>query len=763
MFERGRGLIRRDDPPADGAPADPPATTPAHRDPLPQPGKNGTFRIQGPEYFLNRELTWLNFNDRVLHEAKDPRTPLLERVKFVAIVDSNLDEFFMKRIGGLRQQVGAGMTERTVDGRTAAEQIGECLDVVRDLRGRQRAACKRLIKELRTEEIELLEYDDLSPGDRKRMRKVYEGRIHPLVTPQATDPAHPFPFISNLSLNLLVSLRYPSDAEMALARIKVPLGAGMPRFLRVPGGDGGDRFVRVEAVMAHNLDLLFPGMEVESCTVFRVTRNANTERDEERADDLLAMIEEELRDRKFAPVVRLEIEKGADPMHRELLLQELELTDGDAFSARGMLGMRDLQEIATLARPGLRDAPHHPVEHPRLSGDRSVFAAIQDAGSILLHHPYQSYATSVERFLRAASRDDHVRAIKMALYRTSERSKVIEYLVDAARHGKQVAVVVELKARFDEEANIRWANRLEEAGIHVTYGVVGLKTHCKVILVVRQEEDGLTRYCHLGTGNYHADTARLYSDIGLLTCDPDIGADSTELLNYLTTGFKPKRTYRKLLPAPKQCKAALLSRIKREIEGHSVETPGLIQIKTNALEDPDVTHMLYRASQAGVHVDLIVRDTCRLRPGIPGLSDNVRVVSIVGRFLEHARVYYFRNAGGGEEYFIGSADCMRRNLENRVEILVPVEDPALREELRMFLDLQLADRRSAWEMRPDGSYIQLRPEPRAGDRPEEGAKRIAEEATSSHVRMAEWAEKKLHEVTRLRRRKPRGIQRRNVR
>jgi len=727
-----------------------PATTPAHRDPLPEPDESGAYDLEGPEYFLNRELTWLNFNFRVLHEAEDPRTPLLERVKFLAIVGSNLDEFFMKRIGGLMQQVGAEMSERTVDGRTAPEQVEECLEIVRDLRGRQRAVYRDLIGLLAAEGIELVEYGKLTSSERERMRREYEERIHPLVTPQATDPAHPFPFLSNLSLNLLVTLKYPNDPDMVLARVKVPLGAGVPRFLRV--GEG-HRFVRVEAVMAHNLDLLFPGMEVVSCTFFRVTRNANTEREEEHADDLLAMIEDELRDRKFAPVVRLEVEKGSDATHRELLVQELGLKDGDAFEARGMLGMCDLVEIARVPRPDLHDPAHHPVENPRFTGERGVFSTIREAGSILLHHPYQSYATTVERFLRAASSDERVRAIKMSLYRTSEKSKVIDYLVNAARHGKQVAVVVELKARFDEAANIRWANRLEEAGIHVTYGVVGLKTHCKVILAVRQEEHGLRRYCHIGTGNYHAGTARLYSDIGLLTCDPHIGADLTELLNYLTTGFKPKRTYRKLLPAPKLCKAGLLGRIRREVEHHSGKSPGLVQIKVNALEDADVTRELYRASQAGVHVDLIVRDTCRLRPGLPGLSENVRVVSIVGRFLEHARVYYFRNRGD-EEYFIGSADCMSRNLENRVEVLAPVEDPSLREELRTFLDIQLSDRRSAWEMRADGSYVQLQPEAGATD---------DEELQGSHARMTRWAEDRLREATRLRRRKPRGIQRRNVR
>ena len=421
------------------------------------------------------------------------------------------------------------------------------------------------------------------------------------------------------------------------------------------------------------------------------------------------MIQSELRDRHFAPIVRLQVQKNMDEVHRGMLAAEMFLDEtNDVHEIEGMQAMRDLFEISSLDIPELHDAPHRATDHPELRDSRNIFHIIRDRGPLLLQHPYESFATSVERFLKEASSDPKVRAIKMTLYRTSSDTKVVDYLISAARNGKQVAVVVELKARFDEAANIRWATRMEEAGIHVTYGVVGLKTHSKIILVVRKDYSGIKRYMHIGTGNYHAGTARLYSDLGLLTNDEDIGRDATELFNYLTTGYTPERNYRKLLPAPKVLKKALLAKIKREIKLHSKQKPGLIQFKMNALEDFDITRALYEASQAGVKVDLIVRDTCRFRPGIKGLSEAARVISIVGRFLEHTRIYYFQN-GGEEEYFIGSADAMKRNLESRVEVVTPVEDPKLREELREIIDTQLNDQRSAWDMQSDGSSIQRQP------------------------------------------------------
>jgi polyphosphate kinase len=723
------------------------ASTPPDSTPVPVPNPEGVYDLSRPEFYLNRELTWLNFNDRVLHEAEDERTPLLERVKFAAIAASNIDEFFMKRIGGLKQQVGAGFSDRTVDGRTPDEQIVECYAVIRDMEQRQRNVVRLLQQRLAEQHIVIATCADLSNEDQAWLRDHYFQNIFPLVTPQATDPAHPFPFISNLSLNLLVSVRYPSETTGSVARVKVPVGAGTPRFIQLQ-----DRplYVRLEDLMAHNLDLLFPGMEIDSCEFFRVTRNANTDIEESQADDLLAFIETGLRVRRFAPIVRLEVESDMSPLHRGRLAAELGLDEqSDVFEADGMMAMRDLMELTAIRDASLRHAPLQPVDHPVFRNDDNIFHLIREHGPILVHHPYESFTTSVERFLHEASEDPKVRAIKMTLYRTSDDSKAIDYLIDAARNGKQVAVVLELKARFEEEANIRWANRLEERGVHVTYGVVGLKTHAKAILVVRQDYTGLRRYAHVGTGNYHAGTARQYTDFGLFTCEDAIGHDLTELFNYLTTGYKPKRDYKRILPAPKILKQSLLEKIDREIAAHSKDKPGLLQFKVNALEDADVTAALYRAAQAGVHVDLIVRDTCRLRPGIPGLSENVRVISIVGRFLEHSRVYYFQN-GDAPEYYIGSADVMKRNLESRVEVLAPVDTPELREQLRYVIDTCLADNRNAWEMQPDGSYVQR-------ETPEGGPE------VQAQVLLAEWSERRLREATRLRRRKPRVIRLRNVR
>jgi len=696
--------------------------------------------LQGPEFYLNRELSWLEFNRRVLSEAADERTPLLERLKFLAIVSSNLDEFFMKRIGGLKQQLGAGLQYLTIDGRTPEQQIQECHAVIRTFEHETQKILTALRSRLHESGIDIIFYESLTPQEQKRLREEFFTSIYPLITPQVIDPAHPFPFVSNLSLNLLVTLRYPRRREQLLARVKVPVGTSIPRLLRV---GTGERFILLEEVMGHNLDMLFPEMEVIACELFRVTRNANTERDEEQADDLLAMIESELQDRRFAPIVRLEVSAGMNPLRRGMIAAELELDEAaDVFEVNGMLALRDLFEIASLKFPELHDPPHYPAEHPFLMTRRNIFHVIRDHGAILLQHPYESFATTVERFLSEASEDTKVRAIKMTLYRTAPDSRIIDCLVQAANNGKQVAVVVELKARFDEAANIRLAERMEEAGIHVTYGVVGLKTHCKVILVVRQDYSGLRRYVHFGTGNYHPGTARIYADVGILTCDDAFGLDATELFNYLTTGFTPKRNYQKLLPAPKLLKKSLLAKIAREITAHSQDSPGLIQFKMNALEDVDIVQALYRASQAGVQIDLIIRDSCRLRPGIAGLSENIRIISIVGRFLEHARLYYFRN-GGEEEYFIASADAMKRNLEYRVEVLVPVESQELRKELRSLLDVQLGDRRSAWEMQSDGSYKQRIP----GE---------GDNLRSSHETLIECAEWRQKDGARLKKKKVRA-------
>jgi polyphosphate kinase len=707
---------------------------PGRTPPAPGIGELVPTDLGAPELYLNRELTYLNFCWRVLHEAEDDRIPLLERVKFLAIVSSNVDEFFQKRIGGLKQQVGAQLHSITPDGRTPQQQIADCLELITKLEACKTRILETVHAELKAVGVWLAPFKELEASERAWVREYYLRNIFPLVTPQAMDPAHPFPFVSNLSLNLLVSLRYENDSESLLARVKVPIGGGMSRFVRL----GTSRtFVDLADVMANNLDLLFPGMEIEACSLFRVTRNAITERDEEEADDLLEMIEIELRNRKFAPVVRLQVDRTMQGLLRGRIAAELGLDEMvDVFEANGMLGQRDLMEIATLDIPELRDAPHAPAQPVDFLTEGSIFHAIRDVKHMMVHHPFESFQESVERFLREAADDPKVRAVKTTLYRTSKDSEVIKHLVRAAKNGKQVAVVLELKARFDEEANIKWASRMERAGIHVTYGVVGLKTHTKITLVVRHDYDGLRRYAHVATGNYHAGTARLYTDLGLFTCDDAIGRDLTELFNYLTTGYKPRRKYQKLLVAPKQLKQALLEKIEREIAHVGAGERGHIQWKLNALEDVDIVRALYRASQRGVTIDLIVRDTCRLRPGLDGVSSTIKVVSVIGRFLEHGRIYYFHNAGR-PEYYIGSADAMQRNLEKRVEVLCPIEDPRLHAELRFILDTELSDQRGAWDMQPDGSYVQ----------------RTGAGAKHSQVQLIERTERRLKEATRLRRRK----------
>lgn len=707
-------------------------------DSSPVQGEAASLDLDAPQWYLNRELSWLAFNQRVLHEGEDERTPLLERVNFLAIVGSNLDEFFMKRIGGLKQQVGARVRQLSIDGRTPQQQIDECYEVIRNLLEQQQDLEKTLLERLAEEHIHILGYRELNERQQQAMALYFRDNIYPLLTPQGMDPAHPFPFISNLSLNLLVTTRHRDSDHIYLNRIKIPTGAGIPRFIRVEARR--QIFVPFEEIIANNLDAIFPGMVVESCAQFRVTRNAITEQATEQAADLLAMIESALRERKFAEIVRLEVDSGMGRQHRGMLASQLQLDSRrDVFPVAGIMAKADLREIAAIDRPTLRYPVHQPVEHDRLPQDApNIFHLIREEGPFLLQHPYQSFSATVERFLQEASTDPKVLGIKMTLYRTSANSQIIEYLLDAVQNGKQVAVVVELMARFDESANIHWATHLEQAGIHVTYGVVGLKTHSKVIFVVRRDYDGLRRYAHIGTGNYHAGTARLYSDLGLLTCDQDIGDDLTEFFNFLTLGYAPLRHYKKLLPSPKFLKKALMDKIKREMEHQAKGRGGHIQFKTNALTDSDIVKALYQAARAGVQVDLIIRDSCLLRPGIPGLSDTIRVVSLVGRFLEHARIYYFRNHNQ-PEYFIGSADLMLRNLERRVEMVTPVDAPALQAQLREILDLQLGDRRGAWDMQPDGSYLQRQPQGR-------------KERHSAQEQLIELNRKRLAEARRVHRR-----------
>jgi polyphosphate kinase len=652
--------------------------------------------------YLNRELTWLAFNRRVLTEAENPDNPLLERLKFLSIFDSNLDEFFMKRMGGLKQQLGAGLRTLSIDGRTPREQLDACRrQVIDDLADRV-LILRELLEGLSEEGIRIEAWKDLDSITRPALRRQYRKMVLPLVTPLAIDEAHPFPFVSNLSINLLVEIHDPTEDEPHLVRIKAPISDYSPRFMQI-GAE--PRFVRIEDVILNNLDLLLPGARVLSAGFFRVTRNAIVERDEETANDLIEMIEAELRDRQFAPVVRLEVSPSLAPPLRRHLVKELKCSGTeDIFEVPDILGVRDLMQLLSLDRPDLKDPVHTPVEPPRLARAQSVFDELDANGPILLQHPYQSFDLSVIRMLREAVVDPHVLAIKTTLYRTSEESEIVPLLIEAVELGKQVAVAVELQARFDEAANIRWANRLEEAGIHVSYGVFGYKTHTKAMLILRRKpKGGLKRYVHIGTGNYNSTTARLYSDLGLLTSDKIIGADATEIFNLMTSGSMSGRRYTELLVSPLTMKPRLLHLIEREIQHHDERGDGVIQLKTNALEDIDIVRALYKATQAGVQVDLIIRDSCRLRPGLPGLSESARVVSVVGRFLEHARLYYFRN-GGSEEYYIGSADLMTRNLESRVEVLTPIKAVEMMDELRTFIDLQLEGRAGAWEMNSDGAY-----------------------------------------------------------
>lgn len=683
-------------------------STPKATKPAATKTASSSFDLLSSEWYLNRELTWLAFNKRVLNEALDERNPLLEKIFFLAVVGSNLDEFFMKRIGGLKQQVGASVRKLSVDGHLPQEQIDACYKVVREILDQQLSIELATQKELAKENIIICNYIELKTSDQDAIDEYFLNEIYPLLTPQGMDPAHPFPFISNLSINLLVSVHYPGDDHSYLNRIKIPVSSDMPRFVKI---GSSNVYILLEDLVSNNMHHLLPGMEIETCETFRVTRNAITEKYGEQANDLLIMIESALRDRKFAEIVRLEVGKGMLDLHKGKLAAELGVDeDNDVFEVEGILGLRDLFQIAAIDLRHLHFPPHHPVDNTELLGDDpNIFHTIRDHGDILLQHPYESFETSVERFLREASQDPKVLGIKMTLYRTAKDSKIIQYLIDAARNGKQVAVVVELMARFDESANIRWAGFLEEAGIHVTYGVVGLKTHSKLIFVIRKDYDGLRRYSHIGTGNYHAGTARAYVDLGLITCNPTIGADLTELFNYLTSGSTPIRQYTELLPSPKLLKKALLSKINREISHVEKGSKGLIQYKTNALEDRDIAEALYRASQAGVKIDLIVRDTCRLRPQIQGLSENIRVVSLVGRFLEHTRIFYYHN-DGDEEYYIGSADLMKRNLESRVEVCTPIFRKSHQKLLRDLLDLQLNNTRNVWEMKMDGTYTQIKSE-----------------------------------------------------
>jgi polyphosphate kinase len=687
------------------------------------------INVTAPENYLNRELSWLEFNHRVLQEALDSRTPLLERLKFTAIFSSNLDEFFMVRVSTLKEQVDAQVTKLTSDGLNPQQQIEAISQKLHPMVMRQHQLFERDLRPLLAGEgVHLLNYIDLDPEQRSYAQRFFEENVFPILTPLAIDPSHPFPYMSNLSLNLAVSVKDPVTKKEHFARVKVP--NILSRFVTFPENlrrvNKGNPVmwigVPVEQVIAHNLEMLFPGMAVQDYGFFRLTRDADLEVQEYEADDLLLAIEQELRKRRLGGfAVRLEIQSGMPDFLRSPLIEEVELTSDDVYEVEGILNLKDLFSFLALPLHPLKDKPWTAVIPSRLkqvneydieaafSQNESVediFSVIRQ-GDVLMHHPYESFTASVQRFIAQAAHDPKVLAIKMTLYRTSGDSPIVRSLIAAAENGKQVGVLIELKARFDEANNITWARRLEAAGVNVVYGVVGLKTHTKITLVVRQEEGRLRRYVHIGTGNYNHKTAGLYTDLGLLSCQEELGADLTDLFNYLT-GYSRQHSYRKLLVAPVNLRDRMITLIQREIDQAEGGHPAHITAKMNALVDPQIIQYLYKASQAGVQIDLVVRGMCCLRPGVAGLSENIRVISIVGRFLEHSRIFCFHN-NGAEEVYIGSADWMPRNLDRRVEAVTPVEDPKLVAELKKILQILLADNRQAWELQPDGQYIQRHP------------------------------------------------------
>lgn len=649
--------------------------------------------------YLNRELSWLSFNARVLAQAENESLPLLERAKFLAIFSTNLDEFFQVRVAGLKEQLVSGSGGTSLDGMTPAEQLRRIREVVVELSGRaSNAFLKQLAPELEAHGVRFADWSSLDADDVGHLNRIFEEQVFPVLTPLAVDPAHPFPYISNLSLNLAVVLRAPGEDDPRFARVKVP--RLLSRFMMLPDGE---RFVPLEQVIAAHLDRLFAGMEVVEHHPFRVTRNAGLEVGEEEAPDLLEAIEDELLRRRFGRVVRLEVTSAMPDGIRDLLVRELGVAADDVYVLDGPLDLGGLWALHELDRPDLAEEPSLPVTPARfapVNTNRDVFATL-DHGDVLVHHPYESFTASVEAFVDAAADDPHVLAIKQTLYRTSGDSPIVGALIRAAESGKQVAVLVELKARFDEAANIGWARQLERVGVHVAYGLVGLKTHAKTALVVRQEGGRLRRYAHIGTGNYNAQTARVYEDLGLLTADRDLGADLTELFNALT-GYSHQRAYRKLLVAPGQLRERIIDLVRQQAE----RADGRIVMKLNNLVDARTIDALYDASRAGAEIDLVVRGICCLRPGVPGLSENIRVRSLVGRYLEHSRVLRF-GRGDDASWFLGSADLMPRNLDGRVEAVTPVEDPAARDRLDEILDACLDDDVLAWDLQADGSWTKV--------------------------------------------------------
>jgi polyphosphate kinase len=683
--------------------------------------------LNDPQYYFNRELSWLEFNRRVLAEALDKRTPLLERLKFMAIFSSNLDEFFMVRVAALKQQVTAGVTKLSADGRNPRQQLEAIAEALTPMIQEQHQHLEKVLKkELIKSGIHIVNYLDLNQEQRAYINQFFEEYIFPVLTPLAVDPSHPFPYISNLSLNLAVVLKDPTINQELFARVKIP--KVLSRFVTLPeelrqrhrGQPGVWTGIPIEQIVTHNLEYLFPGMNILESYAFRVTRNADLSVEEDEADDLLLAIEKELQKRRLGgSCVRLEIEASVPSEIRSTIIQELDLEASDVYDIDGLLSLCDLMSFLALPLPELKDKPWNSVLPPRLnwlqeqaeengegSEGQNFFNVIRQ-GDLLVHHPYHSFSNTVLRFITEAASDPDVLAIKMTLYRTSGDSPIIKALIAAAQNEKQVVVLVELKARFDEENNILWAKKLEKSGVHVVYGVTGLKTHTKITLVVRQEKEQIRRYVHIGTGNYNPKTAKIYTDLGLLSCREDLGADLTDLFNYLT-GYSRQKSYRQLLVAPVNLRERMIEMINREAENCRQGKAGRIVAKMNSLVDQEVIQALYQASQAGVEIDLIIRGICCLRPGLPKFSDNIRVISIIGRFLEHSRIFYFHN-NGKEEIYIGSADWMTRNLSRRVEAVTPIESPELFKDLQEILGVMLADNRKAWELQSDGTFIQRKP------------------------------------------------------
>jgi polyphosphate kinase len=695
--------------PGDAAPAAPPAATTAAA---------ATMEDKLPEHrYLNRELSWLDFNARVLALAADPSLPLLERAKFLAIFASNLDEFYMVRVAGLKRRDEMGLSVRSADGLTPREQLRHIGEQTQRIASRHAHVFLDVVRPALAEEgIHVVTWADLDEAEREQLSGYFHEQVFPVLTPLAVDPAHPFPFVSGLSLNLAVTVKRPEDGGQHFARVKVP--NNVDRFVELGGCEGVDgqdvrcdvRFLPMEELIAAFLPVLFPGLEIVEHHAFRITRNADFEVEEDRDEDLLQALERELARRRFGSPVRLEVADDMTENMLQLLLRELDVHPGDVIEVPGLLDLSSLWQIYALDRPDLKDPPFVPATPAAFAEretPRSIFATLRE-GDVLVHHPYDSFSTSVQRFIEQSAADPNVLAIKQTLYRTSGDSPIVRALIGAAEAGKQVVALVEIKARFDEQANIRWARELEQAGVHVAYGLVGLKTHCKTCLVVRREGSAIRRYCHVGTGNYNSKTARLYEDIGLLTADPDIGADLTDLFNSLT-GYSRKFSYRNLLVAPHGIRAGIIERVEREVAAHRETGNGRIRMKMNALVDEQVIDALYHASRAGVRVEVVVRGICALRPGADGFSENIFVRSILGRFLEHSRIIHFRAI---DEFWIGSADMMHRNLDRRVEVLAQVKDQRLTAQLNDVFESALDPATRCWELGPDGQWTAF---PRHGE------------------------------------------------